>query len=285
MKKLLLLLFSIWVMCIPLSAQTNRTEILLLGSDHLAQIYKKEYPNTDVLLPAKQKELQAFTALIEKYNPDMIMVEVLPEEQKSTDSLYALYLKNTLNLAALENGRSEVYQLAFRLGKKIGLPRIYCVNAPGGTSQSVLDNGENIELYKNETVALRKIVSEKYQALQKGTLSLKEYLTFVNQPQTYNLIYHLRYITPARVVNGTFKNPDEMIDTAFVNPAYIGAELISVFKNRDYKIYSNIVTTQLAHTPARILLIIGVAHIGSLKNIFQDDPDYKVIDAVRYLNQ
>jgi hypothetical protein len=285
MKKLILLLFPVCLLCISLSAQTKRTEILLLGSDHLAQIYKKEYPNTDVLLPAKQKEIQEFTDLIEKYNPDMIMVEVLPEDQKGTDSLYALYLKNKLSLPTLENGRSEVYQLAFRLGKKVGLPRIYCVNAPGGTSQSVLDNGENIDLYKNETVALRKIVSEKYQALQKGTLSFKDFLTFVNQPETYNLIYHLRYITPARVVNGTFKNPDKMIDTAFVNPTYIGAELISVFKNRDYKIYSNIVTTQLAHTPSKILLIIGVAHIGSLKSIFRDDPSYKVVDAVQYLNR
>ena len=71
----------------------------------------------------------------------------------------------------------------------------------------------------------------------------------LNQPEVYNLVYRLRYITPARVVNGRFTNPDAMVDTAFVNPKYIGAELISVFKNRDYKIYSNIVVQALETRP------------------------------------
>jgi hypothetical protein len=83
----------------------------------------------------------------------------------------------------------------------------------------------------------------------------------------------LRYITPARVTDGTFKNPDPSVDTTFIDPQYIGAELISLFKRRDYKIYSNLVTAQMAQKPKRILLIIGAAHVGSLKNIFRDDPD------------
>jgi len=114
-------------------------------------------------------------------------------------------------------------------------------------------------------------------ALQANTLLLKDYLIFLNQPQTYNKIYHLRYITPARAMNGTFKNPDALVDTAFVDPRYIGAELTSVFKNRDYKIYSNIVTTQLKTKAKRALLLIGVAHIGSMRSIFRDDEAYQVV--------
>jgi hypothetical protein len=76
-----------------------------------------------------------------------------------------------------------------------------------------------------------------------------------------------------------------MIDTAFVNPKYIGAELISIFKNRDYKIYSNIVTTKMQIRPNRILLIFGVAHVGSLKSIFRDDIEYKIVDANKYLGK
>ena len=266
-------------------AQNNKTEILIVGSDHLNQIYKKNNPNTDVLTPKRQKEVEEFTSLILKYKPDMVMVERLPDQQAQIDSLFNLYLKGNLNFQNIENGRSEVFHLAFRIGKELRLPKVYCVDAPGGTSQSILDNGENIELYKNETLELRKIVGEKYAALQNGRLSLKDYLIFLNQPESYNKIYHLRYITPARVTNGTFKNPDEMIDTAFVNPRYIGAELISAFKNRDYKIYSNIVINQMRQKPKRILLIIGVAHIGSLKNILIDDPEFAVIDANKYLEK
>lgn len=267
------------------NAQPKKTDILILGSDHLAQIYKSDNPHTDVLLPKRQKEIKEFSASAVRYKPDVVMVEVLPENQKEIDSLYSLFLQNKLNFEDLSDGRSEVHQLGFRISKQLNLSKIYCVNAPGGTSQSILDNGENIELYKKEGLALRAIVNEKNIAFQKDSLSLKDYLIFLNQPQTINKIYHLRYITPARVINGTFKNPDAMIDTTFINPKYIGAELISVFKKRDYKIYSNIVTARREKNAKKILLIIGVAHIGSLKSIIRDDDEFNIIDANKYLKK
>lgn len=256
---------------------------MLLGSDHLTQLYKSDKPSTDVLLPGPQRDISSFANLIIPYKPDLIMIEVLPEKQPQIDSLYALYISDKLKLGKLEDGRSEVYQIAFRLAKQLGLTRIHCVNAPGGTSQSILDNGENINLYKEEGAALRAMVVDKVKAVQDGKLSLTNYLTFINQPETYNRIYRLRYITPARVRNGTFRNPDAMIDTTFINPMYIGAELISVFKNRDYKIYSNLVTTQLKTKAKRALLLIGAAHLGSLRSILRDDTDYSLVDPMNYL--
>ncbi|WP_410493122.1 DUF5694 domain-containing protein [Catalinimonas alkaloidigena] len=64
---------------------------------------------------------------------------------------------------------------------------------------------------------------------------------------------------------------------------YIGAALISVFKNRDYKIHSNIVTKQLKKDAERISIIIGVGHIDSLKSIFRDDSACELVDANTYL--
>lgn len=267
------------------SAQGQKTDIMLLGSDHLRQLYKSDKPSTDVLLPEPQRAISAFANLVLPYKPDLIMVEVLPEKQTQIDSLYALYVNDKLKLDQLDDGRSEVYQIAFRLGKQLGLTRIHCVNAPGGTSQSILDNGENINLYKEEGAALRAMVVDKVKAVQDGKLSLTNYLTFINQPETYNGVYRLRYITPARVRNGTFKNPDAMVDTAFIDPTYIGAELISVFKNRDYKIYSNLVTTQLKTKAKRALLLIGAAHLGSLRSILRDDAEYNLVDPMGYLRK
>ncbi|QJW89868.1 hypothetical protein HNV11_11015 [Spirosoma taeanense] len=267
------------------SAYSQKTDIMLLGSDHFSQLYKSSNPNTDVLLPQRQKEINEFIASVIRYNPDQILVEVLPENQQKIDSLYALYVSDKINLEDIEDGRSEVYQLAFRLARQLRLPKIYCVNAPGGTSQSILDNGDNINLYKEEGRALRAMVMEKISAFEENKLSLKDYLAFINQPSTYNKVYRLRYITPLRVTNGTFKNPDAMVDTAFINPKYIGAELTSIFKNRDYKIYSNIVTTQMKTRAKRVLLIIGAAHIGSLKSIFRDDDEYNLVDTNKFLQK
>jgi len=266
-------------------AQAKKTDIMIMGCDHLAQIYKSNNPSTDVLTPKRQKEMVELTASVVKYKPDAVMVEVLPEYQHEIDSLYTLYKQNKLKVEQLPDGRSEVYQLAFRIGKQLNLLSIYCVNAPGGTSQGILDNGNNIEIYRKEGVELRNMVTEKYTAIQNDKLSLNDYIEFLNEPQTYNKVYHLRYITPARVTNGRFKNPDKMVDTAFVNPKYIGAELTSIFKNRDYKIYSNIVNTVNQVKSKRALLIIGAAHIGSLKSILRDDEEYNLVNANLYLKK
>ncbi|MBC3784954.1 DUF5694 domain-containing protein [Spirosoma utsteinense] len=267
-----------------LLAQSTPAQIMFVGCDHLQQVYRKGNPNTDAFTPRWQQELAEVVNRIKAYKPDLILVERLPADQPALDSLYTLFLNNKLALADLPDGRAEEYQLGFTLGKQLGLKKIVGVNAPGGTSQSILSNGHNIELYLQENARLRALVTEKYTQIQAGSLSFSNYIRFLNQPETVQKVYHLRYMTPARVTNGHFTNPDKMVDTAFVNPAYIGAELISVFKNRDYKIYSNIVTAQLAQQAKKIVVIIGVAHIGSLQSIFRDDPAYKLVESVPYLN-
>lgn len=285
MHKKILLAGLLALSYVTASAQAPRTDVMIVGSDHFSQTYKKDNPNTDVLTPVLQREVVRFTTALARYKPDMLVVESLPEKQAETDSLYRLYVQDKLDLATLPGGRSEVFQVAFRLGKQLQLSRIYCVNAPGGTSQSILRNGNNIELYQNATTQLRKIASEITTGLQNGALSLHDYLVTINQPQIYNLIYRVRYITPARVTNGKFVKPDTMVDTAFVNPKYIGAELISIFKNRDYKIYSNIVVQAMQAKPKRIMALFGAAHIGSLNNIFTDDSEYRVVQASKYLKK
>lgn len=256
---------------------------MFVGCDHLQQVYKKDNPNTDPFTPKRQQELAEVVNHLKAYKPDLILVERLPADQSELDSTYALFVAGKLALTDLPDGRAEEYQLGFVLGKQLGVKKVVGVNAPGGTSQGILSNGRNIELYKEEGVRLRSLVTEKYTQIQSGSLSFSDYIRFLNQPETIQKVYHLRYMTPARVTNGRFTNPDKMVDTAFVDPAYIGAELITVFKNRDYKIYSNIVTTQLAQQAKRILVITGVAHIGSLRSIFRDDPAYKLIEAGPYV--
>lgn len=263
----------------------QRTDILIVGSDHFAQVYNPKFPGTDALTSRNRSELNQLIRLISAYKPDMVMLEMLPEAQSRIDSLYNQYLQRTLDTSSLEDWRSEVFQLAFPLAKLNAVKQLVCVNAPGGTSQSILDNGENIDLYKQEGTELRALVTEKKKLLENGQWSLKDYTMFVNRPEVIRKVYHLRYITPARVQNGTFRNPDAMVDTAFINPRYIGAELTSVFKNRDYKIYSNIVSTRLSARPMRMLLLIGVAHIGSLKSILRDDEEFNLVDANKYLNK
>jgi hypothetical protein len=281
----LLLTFTLVLYSLASIAQNGNTatEILILGTDHLSQVYNEEIAYSDALSAENQASLNAFAEKIAAFNPDMIMVEQLPSAQQQVDSLYKLYTTGNFNTNEVEYPRSELYQLAFPIGQKAGVDTITCVNSKGGTSQSLLSNGDHIELYKQETAAIRKIVGEKYGALYQGKLSFEDYLYFLNQPEAYQTLHRLKYITPARVTNGHFSQSDEMVDSAFINPKYIGAELISVWKNRDYKIYSNIVTNALEKQPKRILVIIGVGHVGSLRSIFRDDYEFKIVEPNQYL--
>lgn len=260
------------------------TDILLLGCSHLAGYYKADNPHSDMLTPKRQAELATVLDALQRYRPDGILVEELPERQARVDSLYQLYRQGQLDLQTLPGGRSEVYQLGFALGKRLGLARIQCVNAPGGTSQSILHEGQNIGLYQQATAQWRAFSAPVDQQLLAGTFTVPQYLRALNSPAVVRGLHTLVYHTPARVVNGTLK-PDPMVDAAFINPQYVGAEFTSVFYNRDLKVYSNIVTTQLATHQTRQLLIIGVRHVGSLQGIFGTDPAYRVVDAGRYLER
>ncbi|UYZ58240.1 DUF5694 domain-containing protein [Hymenobacter latericus] len=266
------------------ASATPRTAIWVLGCDHLAQLYKPDKPHTDVLTPQRQAELTALNRQIERFRPDAIMVERLPEQQGRIDSLYNLYRQGKLELATLPDGRSEVYQLGFVLGKRLGIGRIYCVNAPGGTSQSILHEGTNIELYQQATAQLREKTKTIGQQMQSGSMTMGQYLAFLNSPALVQELHTLVYRTPARVTNGTLR-PDAMVDAAFISPRHVGAEFISVFYNRDLKIYSNIATTQLATGSKRILTIFGARHTGSLQGIFGTDPAFQLVQASEYFKQ
>lgn len=258
--------------------------IMMVGGPHLAQVYKSANPNTDVLTAKRQAELSAVCDQVQKFRPDAILVEELPERQPRIDSLYALYRQGKLDLNTMPGGRSETYQLGFVLGKRLRLERIYCVNAPGGTSQSILHQGTNIKLYEDATAEHRAYGAPVLQKWESGNLTMGGLLSFTNSPALLQQLHTLVYRTPARVTDGTLKI-DPMVDVAFVSPHYVGAEFISVIYNRDLKIYSNIVTTQLAARSTRMLAIIGARHVASLSGIFRTDPAYQVVEASRYLKR
>lgn len=260
------------------------TNILLVGCSHLSQLYKADNPSSDMLTPRRQAELSTVLDGLQRFRPDGIMVEELPENQPRIDSLYQLYRQGKLDLNALPGGRSEVYQLGFALGKRLGLARIHCVNAPGGTSQSILHEGKNIELYKQADADWHAFSDPIGQRLLAGTSTIGQFLRTINEPATLRRLHTLVYRVPARVTNGTLK-PDPMVDAPFLNPQYVGAEFISVFYNRDLKVYSNVVTTQLQTQQHRQLLIIGARHVGSLQGILADDPAYRVVEAGKYLGR
>ena len=108
--------------------ETFKTPVMTLGVFHFA------YPNLDVVKIKKedqisvldepfQSEIIAICNALERFKPTAIAVEVDPSQQSKLDSLYKLYLNNQFTLK-----KDELFQLAFRIGKNMNIPKIHCVN-------------------------------------------------------------------------------------------------------------------------------------------------------------
>jgi hypothetical protein len=273
------------VKAIEAEKPTPQVEVLLLGSTHFGQEpYYKDAPKADLFSAQRQKEVAEINRLLAKFKPDMIMVEDTPQEQFATDSLYTLYKTDKVQLENLQYGRSERYQFAYRLAKQLGHPRVYGVNAYEGISNRILQNGTGIDEFSKVTNRYSEIGRQADTRYKQGELSLKEFLRFINDPAVLDLAYRALLVSPARVKQGTFVGlkPEDAARTV-TDPYYIGAEYISMFYERELKIYSNIVTAQKANQGKRLLVVMGSRHSAVLSRIFANDPEYKVVPVSKYL--
>ncbi|QHL86706.1 hypothetical protein GU926_04340 [Nibribacter ruber] len=270
---------------IPKVPAKDKVQIMVLGSQHFGQEnFYKNAPKADLFSNERQKEVDQINKLLLKYKPDMIMIENTPEEQSSVDSLYTLFKTGKIELKDIEYGRAERYQFGYNLAKQLHHDRIFGVDHYESVSNRILASGQNIDYYTNARLAFSAIGKELDEGFKAGTISLKEYLTFLNSPQVASLTYDLFYITPAKVRNSSFVDaPAQYHDSVHVSRQYIGAEFVSLFLERELKIYSNIVTTQLANKGKRLLVIMGQRHGAALPKIIANDPRYQVVPVSAYL--
>ena len=134
MKKIFLsLLLSLTVFLVSVSGQTQRAEVLTLGTFHfnfpnLDVVKIDESDQIDVLDPRHQAEIEEIVDRLAKFKPTIIAIELSTHYQSAIDSLYNNYLagKHDLN-------RGETQQIGFRLGKKLGIKNYTVLMNGAGT--------------------------------------------------------------------------------------------------------------------------------------------------------
>jgi hypothetical protein len=264
-------------------APTAKIHMMVVGSDHLNQLYNKQ-PASDVFSPKKQAELAQVRAQLARFRPEVILIEAEPREQTQIDSLYALYQQGLLQLESLPTGRSERYQVGFALAKQLQLPSPKAVDYYAATSQSLLSTGTNIGAYTHDLKVLQTTARPLRTLVQRDSLSLYDYLALVNQPAVIALLHRVQFNTPALVMNGTFAaGGTNTVDLGKVDAEYIGAHFITLFYNRNLKIYSNMLRAQQQSQAKRVLALFGVAHVGVQEELFAANPAYHVVHAATYL--
>lgn len=177
------------------------TQIMIVGFDHLNQLYNQQ-PQSDVYSVKKQAELTRLNDCLQAYAPDMILVEVDPSEQARIDSLYQLYSTDKLSLNNIKEGRGETFQVGFVLAKRLKLKRVYCADHYEATSQSLLAEGDNINVFKQGLQALQNLSRPLKKRVQQDSVSLYDYIVGLNQPELIAFSHRLFYNLPASVTNG-----------------------------------------------------------------------------------
>lgn len=270
---------------VPVSMAKTQTQIVFLGCAHFGQesMYKSN-PAADLFSTEKQKEVAAINEQLARYKPDVIFIEREPQEQQRVDSLYNAYRLNKLSFTDLSYGRSEQYQFGFALAKKLNHSRVFGADYYESVSSRMLTSGTGREAFQQGLDSFSAIGRKAESGLKNGSLSLKEFLWFLNSLSVLDWAYRVLFVKPLGVKDGAFTlPPPAYVDTAYVNKKYIGAEFVSVFMERELKIYSNIITVAAAQNAKRVLVIMGHRHAAALPKLFENDPAFKTINVLEYL--
>ena len=266
------------------SEKTDKIQILLVGFAHWNKM-QNGTETANMFSSAKQKQIELLTSKIQQFEPEAIMLEFSAEEQKAQDSLYDLYKCKNLDLETIEYGASETYQVGFRLAKKLNHDKVYGIDYFEMTSQSLLKSGKHIELFQQQLDKLKNTAGPMGKLVQEDKMSLYDFTKKINEPEMIELTHHLMFNLPAYVQNGEWdENGKGYRELSEVEKRYAGAEYISEFYDRNLKIYSNILNVQMNTGARKIYVMMGQAHIGVLKDLLEENPNYEIVDTMTYLN-
>ena len=255
-----------------------KSKVSVLGVFHFANpgldSYKQKY-EFNILDSLRQSELNELLIKLEKYAPTKILIE---RNRIAGDSLMNdRYQKYLIGQFDISERHSEIYQIGFRLAKRLQHKKIYCSDARADWFGANLDwDNFNENEYLESKGQLKKATRYDYNAFYessdslKVTRRLKEHLIAINNPKN-RLKDHQAYLTKT-VLTGAGDN-------------YIGADAVARWYRRNLRIFANTYDLTNFEEEERILLIYGSGHVWQLRQFFSDSPDFEYIEINSYLNK
>ena len=254
----------------------HKTKAMVLGVFHFENAsldsYKPKFP-FNILKDKRQAELDTLLSKIAKYNPTKILLEWPRIKLDSiTNARYQNYLKGTFDI---KDKSSEVYQIGFKLAKRLGHNRIYCSDASANWFGVDLDwDNYDEDAYLKTRGQFTKSNRYDYESFYelgdsiKTVQTLTEHLYFRNRPKN-RLKDHQAYLTE-NILEGAGDN-------------YLGADGVARWYRRNLRIFSNAYDITDFNNEERLLLIYGSGHVWQLRQLFTDSPDFEYVEPNEYL--
>lgn len=253
--------------------KSGEKEVLLIGVFHFNNpghdLARTE--TFDVTSEPSQKELEIITDKIKAFAPDKIFVEWQYSKQDVLDTLYDLYKegkyveyvkrKHPKSAFYIQN---EVFQLAFRAGKKAELRNIlaidYQMNWPYDSLLSSIQKAGQTDLRKAIDYEIKEL-GERDNTLRR-TKSLTELLFEVNKSSARDANLGL-YVT--------------LLNRGGALHDFTGVEVVNAWYKRNLYMYS-LIQKLTENSDSRIVVIVGAGHAAVLKHYIDMDEQFKVIE-------
>lgn len=256
----------------------HKAKAMVLGVFHFhnpgLDSYKPKY-SFDIFERKRQEEVEILLKQIAEYKPTKILVEWdRIQDDSIANERYQNYLNGTFSI---DDKRNEVYQLGFKLAKKLGHKKIYCSDASAEWFGVELDwDNYDVEAYLKSKGQYEKSTRYDFQSFYELSDSLKtvqtltEHLVMLNSPKN-RLKDHQAYLT------------DLILEGAGDN--YVGADGVAKWYRRNLRIFANAYDFTDFDKEERLLLIYGSGHVWQLRQFFMDSPDFEYIEPIEYLRK
>ncbi|MEP2772427.1 MAG: DUF5694 domain-containing protein [Fulvivirga sp.] len=253
---------------LPPQLTTYKHKVMVLGTFHFhrggdgSDVVAKNH--IDITSEENQKKIEAIAdSIVAIYKPTIIAVEWLPKYQGVIDTLYTYYRNDNWELKT-----NEAFQLGFRIAKKLGLPKVHCIDnrPPQPETVTSIDDWQHYGDSLNQSSIWQEYdtVNQQYNAYMDSllaVLNVQEYLELLNRTEVQE---RNKMLWLTGLVNLGYGDK------------YIGADLTGHWYRRNTRLFVN--TRSFCKTKEeRILIIYGQAHKWALDELFEGSPEFEVI--------
>ena len=243
---------------------TNQSKVLVLATHH----FKKE-----VLSEENQSALEQLSQLLSKFEPTKVVVEWEPKDFEKTNADFKKYL---LDSSFIQNRHNEVYQIGFRLAKRMGHDSIYMFDDQTefiGSLEGFTFDSFATYASENDAGFYDKYLEEITQKFQNNQeifqkQNLLDQLVLRNSPIAQKFNTQRMHSFEVRVG---------------IQKSWIGPDWVGRWYRRNVRMMANVV--KMNSPGDKILIIVGDNHKWVLDALFRDTPDFELISSWDFLTK
>lgn len=250
---------------LPKTLSKQHHEVMVLGTFHFdrkndgSDVVGKH--SMDIRSKSNQKILDSLTdKIVREYQPTIVAIELRPSSQKYIDSLYNAYRNGVYEL-----GINEVFQVGFRVAKKMNLDKVHCIDNRPPQPETV-DSVDDWDAYAQEMS--HEAIWHEYDSINM--------LHNTYMDELMNKISLVDYLTVANSSELSKRNKQFWV-TGLVNlgvgDTYIGADLTGNWYRRNTRIFTN-VRNLCKSKNEKIFMIYGYGHKWILEELFSASPEF-----------